>query len=278
MLQLANIFDVQTNIGLLIFALLICIFLLRRNKNILAGMKFCSAKWYVAGLFVFIAACFPYWLLGRVPTFNVWSSRHQLLIPLSIAIILTTVIIRQRNRFYQKSLLIFFASISMAYNLNAYISYYVDWEKQLQLIELFSKNKAIKDASLVIFTDESVNKNYLNRDYAVYEWNGLLEMAFGDQKHLGINSFDIDRYLQGGLDWYALPSFKAGGFDKKNDQKAVLVTIYDVRKDTRELGFKLDRSEKILDQLFGWARPKFGIKTECSNKNPNYNYKNIIQC
>lgn len=277
-LQAANIFDVQINIGLFIIALLICIILLRKNKNILLYIPTCSIKWYLVGLFVFISACFPYWIIGRVPTFNVWSSRHQLLIPLSIAIILTTIMIRERNKYYQKSLLILFVCISMTYNLNTYIGYYVDWEKQLQLIKLFRENKVIKDGSLIIFTDESINKNYLNREYAVYEWNGILEMAFGDQKRLGIKTSEVNRYLQGGLDGYITTDFKASDFNKLKDQKAVLVTIYDTRNDTRELGFKLDRSERFLDQLFGWARPKFQIKTECVDKNSSFGYRNLSQC
>lgn len=278
MLQFANVFDVQINLGILILAFLINGLLLSKKTYIFTADVKCSTRWYLVGLFVFVAACFPYWMLGRVPTFNLWSSRHQLLIPLSIAIILTTIVIRKGNGLHQKAILIIFVSLSMAYNLNAYISYYVDWNKQVQLIRLLSKDQKIKDGSLIIFSDESLEKNYLNRNYAIYEWNGLLERAFSDQKRLGINVSDVERYLKGGLDWYVSSQFKAGDFDAKKDKVAVLVKIYDTRKDSRELGFKLDRSEKFLDQLFGWAYPKFAIKTECSFRDPILGYRNAGQC
>lgn len=278
LLQFANIFDVQINLGLLILAFFISTTLLRKKFNTFIVDVSSSTKWYLAGIFAFIAATFPYWILGRVPTFNLWSSRHQLLMPLSIAIILTAIIIRKGSGLYQKSILIIFVSVSMAYNLSAYIDYFIDWQKQSQLIRLLSKDQRVKDGSLIIFSDESLDKNYLNRHYAVYEWNGLLERAFSDQKRLGINISDIDRYLKGGLDWYISSQFKASDFDVNKDKIAVLVKISDSRKDTRELGFKLDKSEKFFDQLFGWAYPKFEIKTECTVRDPLLGYRNATQC
>lgn len=277
-LQVANLFEANISLGLCALMLLVSASLINRFEFAANQAKTNVKLWILAGCVILIAGGFPYWLLGRVPTFNAWSSRHQLLMPLGAAVLLAGIILTRSSHSARKYLFIMIASVSLTYDIESYVSYYADWQKQKQLIALFKDNKEIEHASLIIFEDQSRSKNYQHREYAVHEWNGLLENAFGDQKRLGININETGRYLSGDLNWNIAKMFKAGDYLHQQDEQAVLVTIKDSLQDTRELGFKTDRAEKFSDQLLGWIRPKFEITTVCVRKNQDYRISSMRPC
>ena len=264
-LEIANFFDVNLNFGLTLIIFSAFCAMIQNRPLYLPNRPLNVKNWFKLGFMIFLVAGLPYWLLGRVPSFNAWSSRHQLLMPLPFAILLTGILIAQKNKILSSYLLVLFVSTSMSYSTSCYIGYYTDWQKQKQLIELFKTNKDIQDNALFLFDDLSISKNYHSRTYLVHEWNGLLENAFHDQKRLGINVDQLARYLTGDLDWNISPLFKAREYVRDSKGTAVVVTIEDARQDSRELGFKINRSERFVDQLFGWLYPSFKISTKHIN-------------
>lgn len=142
------------------------------------------------GLLITCIGLFPYWILANVPTFNQWSSRHQLLSPLGASIFFTMLGgIFKRNIWFFAILI----GLSMSFTLTSYKNLYFDWEKQKQLIKLFSNEPLIEAANLIL-VDDQTDDNALYRTYRFYEWNGLLEMAFGDQKRFALNISDTNLY------------------------------------------------------------------------------------
>ena len=44
----------------------------------------------------------------------------------------------------------------------------------------------IRHAGIIGFIDETKSLNAINRTYRIYEWNGLLKAAFGDEFRFGV--------------------------------------------------------------------------------------------
>ena len=153
-----------------------------KNKSLsLLNSRKNTCFFAVLGLLCFVFGAFPYWIVGCVPTFIEWSSRHQLLLPFGTALIIVGVLSfsHQSSRMGVMSIVV---GASLAYNVSAYSSLFVDWQKQKELINLFSKNTDIKNARLIVVSDNSLNLNALRREYRFYEWNGLMKKAFGNER------------------------------------------------------------------------------------------------
>jgi hypothetical protein len=149
--------------------------------------------WGLVGLAALLLAVFPYWILGKVPTFGDWGSRHQLLMALGLSLILTTFISRCGRRF--TACICVLVCVCTYLNAHTYLSLKIDWQKQKELVQLLRDEPAIEQADLVIFDDECHAFNALRRKYRFYEWSGLLAMAFGNEKRLGVSHKQLDEFL-----------------------------------------------------------------------------------
>jgi hypothetical protein len=87
--------------------------------------------------------------------------------------------------------------MSLTFNVVTYKDFFFDWQKQQQLISIFAKTPQIKNGSLIIIDDRTMAMNAIDRSYRFYEWNGIFEAAFGDQKHFGIQKAELSGYLSG---------------------------------------------------------------------------------
>jgi len=224
-------------------------FLVLRNKIFSSKVEFkhLSCVLFGIGVLTFILGAFPYWILGRVPSFIDWNTRHQLLLPLGTAVIIVAVWLHFKGSLGVFSVIV---GLSLAYNASTYKDFFVDWQKQKQIIHLFSINPALKDARLIIINDQSTDLNAIGRTYRFYEWNGLLELAFGDQKRFGINKAELPNYLNGGyINEFFTARYKASDFNQDSGAPVTLVEINVVRP--TEFGARLKK------QLF----PEFTIAT-----------------
>lgn len=162
-----------------------------------------------SGMLLIALACFPYWILGLVPSIWEWSSRHQLLMPLGVAVLGAGLlhIFGLKARMVSVVLVV---AISVLCWAAVYITAYFDWKKQESLVRLLSENEAIRGARLVAIDDETTDLNVLNRTYRFYEWNGLMEKAFGDQTRFAVSRSDVEPYFQGRFDRYFEAHYKSG--------------------------------------------------------------------
>jgi hypothetical protein len=148
------------------------------------------------GSVAFLAGGFAYWVLGHVPMFSDWSSRHQLLLPLGGAFLIVGLIslISSNIRYFVAVTLL---SVCLIKNMQSYIDLYFDWHKQTQLIKIMSNNEDIHNSDIVIFDDETIADNAFGRLYRSYEWNGLMSMAFQSESRLGMEPHEYTEYLAG---------------------------------------------------------------------------------
>ena len=142
-------------------------------------------KLFVFGFISLISAVFPYWILNYSPSFSDWSSRHQLLMPLGIAIIATSIILNFKIE-GRRILLSLFISIFLILNISNYFSLISDNIKQNQIIDVLKNKIDVKNSDFIIFDDET--KNALDRYYRFYEWLGILKKAYPDKNIIGLNN------------------------------------------------------------------------------------------
>lgn len=213
----------------LLFIAFIATVVLIRNAPIepLYGKMRSKALAFSIGAICLILGLFPYWILGHVPTFSEWTSRHQLLMPLGASIMLVVLAssFSQRSTF---ALLSFLVAVSLTINWKNYYSLYFDWKKQKELIGFMSQSEAVKSANLVVFQD--LSSNALNRSYRFYEWNGLLKVALpDDERKFGINLSEYENYKAGGFDKNFNEHYQAKNHKRDSEQPVVLVTLEGTR-------------------------------------------------
>lgn len=183
---------------------------------------------YYLGLFFLLMAVFPYWILGHVTKFSEWTSRHQLLMPLGTAFIFTGLIFATKLA-YRRIIASLIFSICFVLNFSTYVSLYYDWKKQVQIIDQFRNNDVIKNSNVILISDATVKSNALDRVYRVYEWNGLMEAAFGDQKRIGMSYSEHDDFTKGrSFKGYSTDpeKYKMKDFSFSADRKYGCVSIY----------------------------------------------------
>ncbi|MCW6037892.1 hypothetical protein K4A83_16660 [Spirulina subsalsa FACHB-351] len=180
----------------LIFKILVKSFVTERGLIIL----FC-------GIITRQLAIFPYSVVGLTPSFQDWNSRHQLLMPLGVSlIVLGTVAWISYGRASRGVIIVLL--LSSIINLYFSYEYYVDWVKQEKVIELISKSDEIKNARTIVFDDQTKNFNARGRVYRFYEYNGWLKSAFGDQTRFGVDLEEVkSRSPDGTLSYYPNEAF-----------------------------------------------------------------------
>ncbi|MEI7612350.1 MAG: hypothetical protein WCK63_05540 [Betaproteobacteria bacterium] len=251
--QLYDLVKTDVSVGLALFFSLLSFFLLKNRTEAAIKKNKTPREMLVLGLVACLIGALPYWVVGLLPTFGGWSSRHQLLLPLGGALVIASIY--SFGQFAGRAVYIStIIGISLAMNVSAYSALFGDWQKQKQLIRLFAESQEIKRAGLVLIEDKTEGINALNRKYRLYEWNGLLEVAFGRQTHFAIQPSEYDGYVAGKFDAYFSEENKAGLFRKDAGLPQVLVTI--------EVAEPERFSEKIISRFF----PKLSLSVSVFNR------------
>lgn len=185
-----------------------------------------QGKLQLAGIAAFVCAVFPYCVVGAVPTFGMWESHNQLLMPLGVALLLVWLLARFPLKIRQAAFTLLVA-LSLALNVEVYTVLYQDWGKKKELISLIRKDDRIREARLVVFDDRT--ELYRTIRYPFYEWNGLMKLAYKDETRFGLVPPQVNLYLRGGYDHYFHfdLAWNARNHVRELNQKSVVVTIED---------------------------------------------------
>lgn len=161
------------------------------------GSKNVNIKILFAGIFAFTAGTIPYLAVGKIPNNYDWTSRYQFLLALGASLIFFAIINLILSELKSNSIIkifIFslFVVLFLNQNIQNYLSWQIDWYKQLSLIENFKDNKIIINNTTFLFEDNTVDLNANKRLYRFYEYTGLMKYAFGEEKRFGcgIDKFD----------------------------------------------------------------------------------------
>jgi hypothetical protein len=146
------------------------------------------------GLFALSVGAFPYmvgghlvdisdWLIAFIPNFSDWNSRHQLLLPLGIALILGGSLKLDADKPFRwnssptLSIVIIFCVVL---NVTFAQEYFLDGKKQEAIMFEMVTNEELKNSSSILIDDTAVRFNARGRLIRFYEWEAMLEKVFGD--------------------------------------------------------------------------------------------------
>lgn len=174
------------------------------------------------GLLAFVLGVLPYWLLGHIPTFFEWTSRHQVLLPISFSLLAVWLVSRLPATLHGGAALLLIA-LGLGQNIEIYNEYAADWRKQKIIIAQLRQSELVQQASLVVFDDTVENAR--KRIYRFYEWNGILRKAAPDKRQFGVNAAELSHYQAGGYDAYFNRLYIAEGHSRNPAAPAVLVKI-----------------------------------------------------
>jgi hypothetical protein len=187
---------VTAKVFFIVFSISICILILGKFKIIMKDSK--SMKLIFYGFLAFLIGLMPYWILGHIPTFWEWTSRHQLLMSFGLSIMILGTLGSLRS-YFQRIMLSSIISICLIVNWTNYRDFYNDSIKQKELVSFLKESKEVQNSSLIIFDDKSANAIF--RSYRFYEWNGLLHLAYPeDFSKFGINLAELNSYDSGSYD------------------------------------------------------------------------------
>lgn len=175
--------------------LLIC--MIRQNLGYVPTRESWVAS---SGLAVLAAGTFPYlavghfanlsdWILPLLPDESEWNSRHQLLQPFGVALVLLSLskLLRISSRSFVGAILALFVGL----NAVTYSGYYLDSLKQRETIAIASELKSeLTDARAVVVDDQALRFNARGRSIRDYEWERMIERA--TKIDLDVGSFGVD--------------------------------------------------------------------------------------
>jgi hypothetical protein len=192
------------------------------NFNIRLGQ---SVRLFLLGLLTLTLGLFPYWIIGLVPTFVEWTSRHQLLMPFGASICLVSIIgvLGVRIRHVLLSLIL---SLSVGINNRNYWDFYLDWRKQVKIIEELRSSERARTADLLVFSDDT--RNAIGRRYRFYEWSGMIARAFpGENFRFGLNREDEAAYNLGQFDSQFPRFYSSSGHTRRVSNAVQYVGVHE---------------------------------------------------
>jgi hypothetical protein len=144
----------------------------------------------VVGLIVCWLGIFPYMALGHFPNLNAlligfvpgasdWDSRHQLLLPLGLAIVIIGVVNLLNTSAVRRATIVvsvFFSVLNLSYAQE----HYLDSIKTARIIEAFSANPEIREVKFALIDDLAQRFNARGRSIRSYEWDAMLLAANPD--------------------------------------------------------------------------------------------------
>jgi hypothetical protein len=146
------------------------------------------------GIFSVSIAAFPYmvgghlvdisdWLIGFIPNFSDWNSRHQLLLPFGLALIIVGSLKLDSTkplRWNSSPVLSAIIACCVVLNVTFAQEYFLDGKKQDSIMAAMANNEDLKNASAILVDDSAVRFNARGRLIRSYEWEGMLQKVFGD--------------------------------------------------------------------------------------------------
>jgi len=170
----------------------------------------------------------PYLLVQKLPTFENWESRHQLLLPFGIAALVVSALILLGDfapRRLARGVTVVLIAVLAVTAAAAPISLAVDWRKQEQLIALLRESPQIESARTVQFTDLATSWNFGSRTYRFYEYTAFLRAAYGGETRLGGEEQEVALAVEGDFHPLQVNPDMYGVADWKSDGKRTLVVI-----------------------------------------------------
>ena len=146
----------------------------------------------------------------------------------------------------------------MIMNINLYYSLAADWHKQTSIISLIANDDKIKNSEYIVFDDLTKKNNAFSRTYSFYEWNGILNRAFSNQKRIGVNLIHNKKeleFLNKILYSSCKDYYKMRDFNLEDGSNKALIEIKEVTP------LNLSNKEKLIRKLKGNLATEYMINS-----------------
>lgn len=143
---------------------------------------------FLGGVGLFLAI-FPYNVVGKIPGLYNFESRHMLLIPLGMALIIYALILfleKENNRISGLVLVAVVSSFTLKNNYDQF-EYIKDWFYQVSIEEQYKSSEVIKDNTTFVFKSDIPFAT--KRSMQFYESSGRLRKVFGDDKRFMADNY-----------------------------------------------------------------------------------------
>jgi hypothetical protein len=152
------------------------------------------------GLVAVALGILPYLLVGKFPSFDLWESRNQLLMPLGFAAIVVATF-RSLATTVWRPIIAVLAVAAVAslvvLSLGLSLALVADWNKQDQIIQALRSQPLVRDGATIVFADGAKHLNYDSRGYSFYESDGWMLTAFGNESRLAIERNSVNEFVRG---------------------------------------------------------------------------------
>lgn len=157
------------------------------------GMRVGTVRWalhpLLLGVLLTSLASLPYIATGRVPLHSEWSTRHELIMPVGIAVIAIGALRVLRLIFSRRTaeiVAVGFLAFSVVSSSTISWSYFRDTQKQSEVVALLEASEVVRDSDVVLFLDETRGRNVHNRWIRYHEWEGMMSLAFGSHSRIAV--------------------------------------------------------------------------------------------
>lgn len=185
---------------ILLFALILSRFLQRlavyEGKQIqVFNRKINDKLFYLClGLFLFILGALPYIMVEKVPSYNNYDGRHQILLTFGTAFMVlgfVEILINQRLRKYFYAV---FISSCIILNFNLLLNYQKNWFRQLSIMEHLKGEPLIRQYYTFLIEDNS--DKFCEAVTTYYVYTGMLYNIMGKQDKFAITKDKFEQVIK----------------------------------------------------------------------------------
>lgn len=193
----------------------------------------------------------PYIAVGQIPPWGGWNTRHELLLPIGVAVAATGAarvlrVVASQRLLRPALVMVILAMTVQSASLSG--RYLQDWRKKEALIDLMRADSAIRAADVVLISDETLDLNVFSKTYSTYVWNGMMVRAFDDARRFAVrDEGELLRLLEGGFDPVIGPEglyYGASDFSRRDAYSMARVTV--ARTDVDPSTLKLRTELEVL--------------------------------
>jgi len=167
---------------------------------------------------------FPYLLLQKIPSFDSWESRHQILLPLGISIMISSFLAKIRSNPLRLSTIIL--TMGLCTQMNIQYGEYLKQEglKDLKIIQTIDKYRT-EICNIYVVDDRYRNLLAIKRNYRFYEINGMLAKVLGNEDNFGVTPENYSSFQNGGYDNKFITEYLAANFQREKHGTACFIFI-----------------------------------------------------
>jgi hypothetical protein len=127
-------------------------------------------------------------MVGLLPQFDGYDSRHQVLLRFGTSFILLYLVGQIKHGFTQKVIFCTLLSLFIIATISRQLQFQKSWFKQLALEKAFPRESLLKEGTDFVIVDNIREYNEFNTNYSFYCFTGILNKSFGTQTRFAVDS------------------------------------------------------------------------------------------